>query len=185
MKPRHVTLLFATGLLLVTTAVSAAPKIKPTTYFCAIHHYVRDGGAELRTAGISIRNSDLANAAVIERVTVRNVFGDVVHDSGPAAGTAHPLNTDFASPLDITTVPPGANYYLSTRHLWGLDGLPVTAGGNQAGFLLSAILVIAKADPSVPVFVGRRDTVRERLPTIPPVEGAERSSNAAACARID
>jgi len=146
---------------------------------------VRNAGAELHSAAISVRNPDTAHAASIERLTIRNGYGDIVHDSGPAAGVAHPLNTDFTPPLDITVVPPGASYYLQTRHIWGLDGLPPSAGGAQAGFLMSATLEIAKANRKVPVFVGRRDTVRERPASAPPVEGPERSSSAIACVRLD
>lgn len=172
-------------LLAACAGAAAAPKPGIETYYCAIHHYVRNAGAELHSAAISVRNPDTAHAASIERLTIRNGYGDIVHDSGPAAGVAHPLNTDFTPPLDITVVPPGASYYLQTRHIWGLDGLPPSAGGAQAGFLMSATLEIAKANRKVPVFVGRRDTVRERPASAPPVEGPERSSSAIACVRLD
>jgi hypothetical protein len=38
---------------------------------------------------LSVRNVHPTASATVERITIRNVFGDLVHDSGPEIGVPH------------------------------------------------------------------------------------------------
>ena len=175
--------LSALSLALAPAAVPAAPKTQ--TLACNVVHFVRAGGTEMRSAAILVRNYDLSNSATIERITIRNVSGAVVHDSGPAAGVLIPLNTDFAVPLDITIVPPGASYYLRTNHIWGNNSLPAADGGNEAGQAMSAVVQVSKEDKEDLLVVRTRPRSRERslvAPAFP--EGAERSSDSGPCTKL-
>lgn len=123
---------------------------------CGFTHYVRNGGSELVSTTLTVRNADMVNTATIERLTIRNGQGAVVFDAGPAAGQPLPLNTDFpaTSPggLNVTQVAPGGSVYLRSNHIWGNDGLPpLGAAGNEVGQSLSATVLVSKA--------GRRDLV--------------------------
>jgi len=124
----------------------------------------------------------------IERLTYRNFFGDVVHDSGPAIGVPHPLNADFTPPQDITVVPSGATYYLSTNHIWGNNPIPGPAGHAQ-GAGMSVVLEFSKAGAGDLVIVGSSTRDRQRFfiftPTGPiPVQGTELSRSAGTCADV-
>ena len=101
---------------------------------CGAVHFIRAAGTEARSTVISLRNMDLINIAIVERITVRDTFGDVVHDSGPATSQPHPLNTDYTPPLDVTSVSPGSSYYIATSHIWPSGALPTNpeAGQNMA-----------------------------------------------------
>jgi hypothetical protein len=173
----------ALSLALAPAAVLAAPKTQ--TLSCNVAHFVRAGGTEMRSASIAVRNNDLSNPATIERITIRNVFGAVVHDSGPAAGVLIPLNTDFAVPLDITTVPSGASYYLRTNHIWGNNSLPAADGGNEAGQAMTAVVQVSKEGKEDLLVVRTRPRSRERIITPAGAsEGAERSSDSGACTKL-
>jgi hypothetical protein len=125
MKPA-VALCFSAFMLLSTHSVAAGG-----TVVCGGVHFIRAAGAEARSTVISLRNLNLVTAATVERITVRNAYGQIVHDSGPAAGTLHPANTDFSPALDITVVPPGASYYLATSHIWPSGELPDPQTGQN------------------------------------------------------
>src|SRR5207249_1123147 len=86
---------------------------------------------------------------------------EVVHDSGPAIGVPHPLNRDIVPPQDITTVPPGASYYLGTNHIWGNNSV-AGPGGNQQGFSMS-VDVEYSGDPKTNLRVTSTLRVRERV----------------------
>ena len=148
---------------------------------CPGAHFVRDGGREMRSTVIAFRNADLENAATIERITIRNVFGHIVHDSGPATGRPHPLNNSFPGGLDITLVPAGGNYFLATGDIWGLNSIP-DADGSQ-GFVLSIVVQFSKEGKPDLLKVGTRLRSRERFDA-PLREGAERSSNTGTCADV-
>jgi len=167
--------------LLIAPLASAAPKTQ--TVFCGSSHHVRVGGAEQISTALNFRNADLVNAMTVDRITIRNVFGVVVHDSGPAAGTPHPLNTDFATPLDITVVPAGASYYLRTNMIWGNASLPPASGGNEAGQSMQATVQVTKDGKKELAIVGANVRARERitLPTGLVNEGAEHSRNGVNC----
>src|SRR5262245_61782762 len=99
---------------------------------CSGVHFVRVGGTELRSTTIGFRNLDLVNPTTIERLTIRNSLGEVVHDSGPATGQPLPLRSacpeDFPAGFDITVVPPGANYGFQTNDIWGGNNIPLSPG---------------------------------------------------------
>lgn len=173
------------GILLAPGLALAGSKNQ--TFLCGAAHHLRVGGTEIRSTAINFRNIDLENPAVIERITIRNTHGAIVHDSGPAAGVPHPLNTDYAAPLDITVVPPGGSYYLRTGHIWGNNALPITAGSGEAGQSMSAVVEVSKEGKKKLFSVGTRARARDRVvsPTGVASEGAERSSNSGDCELID
>ncbi len=155
---------------------------------CGIAHFVRFGGAEMRTGVVVFDNGDLENPATIERFTILDFFGNVVHDSGPAIGVPHPLNTDFASPVDITVVPPGATYYLLTSHIWDTNPIPFdptnpTLNGNERGQALAAVVEVSKEGKPGLFLVHGRNRSRQRLQPSPGVftQGGELSSNIIQC----
>lgn len=129
---------------------------------CDIAHHVRAGGTELRSASISVSNGDPTREATIERLTIRDAFGEVVHDSGPSIGVAHPLNFDFTPPLDVTVVPPGAHFYLRTTAIWGLNPIPV-ANGNERGQAMSVTVVLSTDANPLLVRAHVRPRSRERI----------------------
>jgi hypothetical protein len=153
-----------------------------TTTHCPFSHFQRLGGTEIRTSTLGFRNIDLANAATIERITIRNAFGQIVHESGPATGIPHPLSGAFGG-LDITVIPPGATLFLLSNDLWGLENVPGTAGPAQ-GFSMSVRVQVRKEGKADLLVVGSRQRSRDRIigPTGIPSEGAERSTNIVHCA---
>jgi len=175
--------LTAVAVLLLAPVLAFAAPIKTQTLVCGGAHHIRNGGAEMVSTAYNFRNADLVNPMTVERVTIRNVFGVVVHDSGPAAGVPHPLNTDFAVPLDITVVPPGGAYYLRTGMIWGVFGLPVASGNNEAGQSMTATIQVSKVGKKELAIVGANTRARERitLPTGVVNEGAERSRTSISC----
>ena len=128
---RIILLLLLVGLVIVPRVDAAKRRTKVTR--CAIAHFFRNVGAEMVFTIIEFNNGDLTGTVRIDRITIRNSFGDVVWDSGPAIGVSHPLNTDYTPPLDITSVPNGATYYLPTTAIWGLFAVNT----NQEGFHMS------------------------------------------------
>jgi len=166
---------------------------------CPINHFKRAGGAEMRSAAIGFNNGDPVNAVTIERLTIYDFFGIVVHDS--VAGS-HPLNTDFSPPVDITTVPPNANYYIRTSHirttngtLWDNDSIPDLGDGidgNQRGQFMSVVVEFSKRGNRRLFVVTTRPRSRQREPNPNPnpppgfefLERDERSSNSFPCFRV-
>lgn len=183
-KNKSIIVLSLATLLLAPTAVLA---VKKQTFVCGSVHQVRQGGLELTSTALGLRNADLTNPMTVERITIRNVFGAVVHDSGPAAGVPHPLNTDFVTPLDITVVPPGASYYLRTPHIWGNFSLPPISGGNEGGQSMTATIEVSKKGKKNLAFIGANARARERLtsPTGVVTEGAERSRTGLTCEALE
>lgn len=177
--------LFA-GLLLAPAAAWAQVEVGKVR--CTISHFVRNQGAEQRSASIVFNNGDLENPVTIERLTIQDFSGAVAHDSGPMIGIPHPLNTDFSppvGPLDITVVPPGATYYLRTNHIW--DNGPITAG-NEAGQAMSVTVQFSKAGERNLFGVHVRPRSRQRIPLPTPPggfrEGVETSANDSLCFRV-
>ena len=148
---------------------------------CGAVHFIRAQGTELRNTVISLRNLDLVNTALIERITVRNAFGDVVHDSGPATSQPHPLNTDFAGGLDITSVPPGASYYIATNHIWPAGEIPPRDGVALAetGQNMAVTVQFSKEGKADLLQVSSISRTRERFGT-----GAERARDGGACTQV-
>lgn len=152
---------------------------------CSATHFVRaEGGTELRTTKISLRNLDLVYPTTVERITIRNAYGDVVHDSGPATGQAHPLNADFTPALDITVVPAGANYYLATNHIWGSNDIPPQSGQTpleaaQGGQNMSATVQFLKEGNAALFVIGGSTRSRDRF-----TPRAERSEGSIQCTEV-
>ena len=169
------------------------------TYRCHAPHVVRATGpavpdpvtgvapTELRFTVVFFSNGDLEHRAVIKRITWRDAFGAVRHDSGPNSPTAapHPLVLG----QDITNVPPGGNFAFATTTLWGLNDAPFVTPTPAGTFLSTGTMTVEVASPNPRlVRVHARDTVRHRNfpdPSMPSVSfGEERASQAARCFRI-
>lgn len=168
-------LLLAAPLLL--PAVTAAAETSVTR--CYGTHFVRVNGGELRFTVFAFNNGDLANGAVIQRLTFFDANGNVLHDSGPKVGVPHPLNRAVNPPRDITMVPPGAIYAFSTTDIWGVNPIPEAPGTD----LLSVRVEVAKAENPALLVVHGREQARDRvlLPNGFFTIGAERSANLATC----
>jgi hypothetical protein len=174
---RILTLLLFGPLLIVVPlfawADEGTEKTKAVT--CTIAHFTRLGGTELFSSVIHLVNGDLKHPATIERLTIRDFFGNPVHDSGPQAGVPHPFNTDFSPPVDITVVPPGASYYLWTVHIWGADPIPPR---NSQGFAMSTTVQWSKEGKPNLFRVHVTRLMRERGPA---GIGAEKSRTDSLC----
>jgi hypothetical protein len=178
---KRMMLILLAGLVMAPSAAWAKTRAET----CVVPHFVRNGGNELRSAVIIFTNADPRHTATIERFTIRNLFGDVVHDSGPAIGVPLPLNTDLSPPLDVTEVPPGATYYLHTRFVWGLDSIP-GPGGNGQGFTMAATVEWSKKGDSdlFKISVRPRSRVRVQLSDGSFREREETSSNDSLCFEV-
>lgn len=121
--------------------------MKTRTYSFPGSHTITLAGTQIIYVTFGLRNLDLYNPMTIERLTIRDLFGNVASDTGPVTPNAHPLNSDITPNLNITVVPPGAAYYLNTTHIFGLAALPA---GNQNGFVLTNLIQASKAgDPDL------------------------------------
>ena len=169
--------------------VLVAPLLLPAAAFadtettrCYASHLVRGvSGDELLFTVIYFNNGDLEHPAVIERLTIRDDEGGVIHDSGPKTPTPHPLATGVVPPQDITTVPPGGVFPFSTTDIWGLNSIPLYQGrGNRS---LSVTVEVSKAGNPKLFMVHTRAIARQRffLPTPPFGLGAERAISDTAC----
>ncbi|MDH4323372.1 MAG: hypothetical protein OEW90_04455 [Betaproteobacteria bacterium] len=151
---------------------------------CGISHHVRVGGTEMRASAISFRNGDPVNAATIERITIYDFHGRVVHDS---VANAHPINTDLPGGVNITVVPPHANYYLRTNHFWGNNPIPDLGDGidgNSRGFSMTAVVEYSKPGNPKLFEVSRSVRARDRFfdpNTGQASEGAERAYDLHSC----
>jgi len=173
---RVLSLLFVSLLVFVAQVGAAATERRN----CRAQHLVRFDGTELIYTTISLRNANAAHDVTIERLTFRDFFGVVVHDSGPAIGVPHPLNSDIAPPHDITVVPRGASFYLRTQHIWGRDPIP---GGDQRGYNMTAVIEFStKGNPAL-FFTSMNGVTRERDPETM-AEGAQRSSYSESCVDV-
>ena len=170
-------------LLLGLMMAPLAARAKTRAETCIVSHFVRNGGNELRSTAIIFTNADPRHTATIERFTIRNLFGDMVHESGPAIGVPLPLNTALSPPLDVTEVPPGATFFLQTRFVWGLNSIP---GGNSQGFAMAATLEWSKKGDSdlFRISVRPRSRVRVLRPDGSIREAQETSSNDSLCFEV-
>lgn len=161
--------LFATLLASLLLSTPAAAR-ESGTALCGATHTPRGVGLnEMLDTSIGLLNGNLDSSVTITRLTIRNFFGDIVHDSGPAVGVPHPLNTDPNPDQDITTVPPGATYYITTSHVWPGNGfVPDPVPGRLGGGNGMSVHVKFITDGKPELFVvttGRRG--RERIETSP------------------
>ena len=165
-------LLFLVGLFLVPTTAGA----DTGKFMCPFAHFIRFGGTETREAIYIFLNGSEKDPVTIERLTIRNAFGDVVHDSGP-----------------VTVIAPLGGDFIRTTQIWGRNSIPDLITGepnNQQGFSGSAVVEFSTAGEaavkSFRVMVNRR--IRERF-TDPDGnfsgEGEERVSTRNYCFRID
>src|SRR2546428_6849667 len=92
-------------LLASLLSVSTADAAQTTKVGCGAIHVLRNSDSEILTGTISVRNIDLANAVTIQRLTYRNFFAAVVHDSCPAIVVTNRLIADFLPTPAITAVP--------------------------------------------------------------------------------
>lgn len=179
--------LFAALTMSLLFTASAAAAAKQVRIVCGAVHTPRFGGTELLDTSIGVRNSNPAASVTITRLTIRNSFGRVVHDSGPAAFFPHPANTDYPGGLDITTVPPLASYYLTTTHIFGFGDVPGEETARGGNFMSSVVEFATEGDPSL-VHVGASLRARERIETFPGsgafFHGAEKSRNPFRCDAI-
>ena len=168
--PRH--LLAALATISLLPAVGQAATL---TVHCGMAHYVRNGGTELASTTIAVRNSDPTYAATITSLAIRDGQGRVLLEFGPATAPL-PLNTDlpltYPGGRDITQVPPGGSVYLRSNHIWGHNGLPSGDAGNEVGQLMTATLVISKEGPRSHITVSTTPRIRERV--FNPVSGTYR-----------
>lgn len=189
---RRVMTLLLAGLLFVSTAAWADEEIHGRRVRCGISHFVRNNGTEIRSAVVIFNNGDVVNPAAIERITIFDFFGNVVHDSGPAIGVAHPLNTDFTPPVDITVVPPGAAFYLNTPQFvtggiaWDANPIPLP-NGNDRGQAMGVVVQFSKEGNPKLFQVHGRARSRQRVQTSPGffTQGTELSSNLLFCFRVE
>jgi hypothetical protein len=194
---RAIVLLAAAAVLLLLPPSASAQLFQGTGVIrCGWGHFVRNGridslpnAQELRLSAIFFDNGDPENSATIQRITIRDFFGNVVHDSGPDIGVPHPLNTDFSPPVDITVVPPLAAHYLVSTHIWGNNNVPDLASTNPSGregFSLSITVHVTKPGRSALFAVRGRVLTRQRLPAAAGgfFLGAETASNILGCFQI-
>jgi hypothetical protein len=174
--------------LMALGAIPLAATAVTQVFHCGMNHYVRSGGTELVSSSIGVRNADLTHPATILRLTIRDGEGNVIHDSGPATANPLPLNTDFASTYpsgkNITIVPPGGAVYLRSNHLWGNNGLPTGAPGNETGQMLNATLVVTKEGFRNALSVNSSQRMRSRTAGTTPgsfVETDTRATSSQAC----
>lgn len=152
---------------------------------CAARHLTRSNGTELIYTVINLRNADAAAHVSIDRLTIRDYHGDIVHDSGPASPypTPHPQNEDVGIGIgDISFVPPQASYYFKTQHIWG----PYSFG--PGGYNMTVLIEFTTSgDPNL--FLASADIVARELippkkPPEKPTEGSGRFFDSAACTKV-
>lgn len=173
--------------LLAALALSAgAAQAATQTFACGMYHFVRNQNTEMITSAFTVRNHDAKFPATLMRVTIRNIDGQIVHDSGPAIGIPHPLSFEFpnAHPngRDTALVPPLGTTYLRTNQIWGNAPLPSEVGGAEMGQLMTAWIVVSKAGPPHALAVTASQRVRTLSAT--PTGGREtdtRDSTATEC----
>jgi len=153
---------------------------------CYGTHFVRSiNGNELHFTTIFINNGDLQNPAVVDRITIRDDFGTILHDSGPKIGIPHPPALAPIPPLDITTVPPGGTFGWSSTDIWSFNNAPQFVGRGLRSISLTA--EVSKAGDPKLVTVHARQIVRQRLVDATGngvALGDERSNNSSTCFEV-
>jgi hypothetical protein len=149
---------------------------------CYAAHFIRSGN-EMRFTIFTFNNGDLQNPATLERITFRDPHGAVLSDTGPKVGRPHPLAMAQFPPRDITVVPPGGTYALSTSDLWAFGPIPQVPGTD----LISVQVEVSKAGKRSLFLVSAREVARDRIQTGPTsfTVGAERAANSAPCFPVD
>lgn len=142
---------------------------------CILPHFTRLNGTEIRFGVVAFNNGDQANPVTIQRLTLQDFYGNIAHDSGPAIGVPHPLANNFGTFVDITVVPPGANFIITTVDIFGNGPIPA---GNTHGNAMSAIVQWSKAGPARIFQVQGRTVTRQLIQVSPGVfqQGSELAS---------
>jgi hypothetical protein len=139
------------------------------TFSCGMYHFVRNQNTEMITSAVVIRNLDAMFPATVMQITLRDIDGKIVHDSGPAVGIPHPRSFDFpnAHPngRDMTAVPPLGTSFLRSSQIWGTGPLPLEVGGPEMGQLLTAWIVVSKQGPRNALAVTASERVRSLAAT--------------------
>ena len=172
----------------VLTLVSVgAAGVRSGEVGCGGVHAVRSnpsiGLSEMFYTSIAVRNHNTLESVTIQRITIRDSFGAIVFDGGPATSTPFPPNRDFSisgEPLDITVVPPSTTHYLATKDIWGDSPIP---SGNQNGNSLTINLQFSTLGKSDLVFVSVSNIVRQLVsPGVPRgIEGEEHTRVRSEC----
>ena len=174
------------ALIVVLTAVVPAHARGDIRVICGGVHTPKPQSSEMFDTAVSIRNENLQKPADVRitRVTIRDFFGNVVSDFGEAATPASSIPTNKDIPpsfdFDITTVPPGANYYLTTTNIYGNFFLPSPPGGGNN--ISIALELSTSGDPDL-VIVGGSLRVRELL-FLGGTQGTEHSRTGVTCQRV-
>jgi len=138
----------------------------------------------------AFRNSNVEGTVTIERLIVRDTLGNVLSESEPAVGVAHPENTDYpvGSPArDFTTVPAGQARY-SGRFISPGDSTPVPGPAGVGNFLTIEVTLSTDGKRDLVTVTSSRSS-RERqgagTSTSPFFETAEHSRDSSTCIRVD
>ncbi len=167
------------SLIVAASAGGPAEAARSGKVLCGGVHTPRAGNTEIADTAISVRNATGTDVR-ITRFTFRDFFGNVAGDFGEGADPATnlPTNRDFSPPVDVTTVPPGASYYLATSHIFGTTFLPGPAG---AGNNISITVEFATEGDVDLAFVGGPLRVVELLGGLGGGRGQEHSRSSIAC----
>ena len=191
---RIIIFLVLVGLVTVPTVASAVlKKVK-----CPAEHFLDPMGTEIAFTCFSLQNGNVNPKRNVnwQRLTGRNLYGTVVHNS---VAPNLPVNTGVDDPdpvtnpngLNISPVPGGATYFICTTHIWGLASIPNTGldpGGNLqgTGMVFTIEYTHLNEAPARNVTVVARRRVRQLLPGPGPpgpvvVQGDELSANLHRC----
>jgi hypothetical protein len=175
------------AVVLVLTAAVPAHARGDGRAICGGVHTPRLQSAEMFDTTVGVRNANVERPADVRitRLTVRDFFGNVVDDFGEAATPARPIPTNKDIPpsfnFDVSTVPPGASYYLTTTNIYGNNFMPtIPGGGNNISI---AVEFTTSGDPDL-VFVGGSLRVRELVGGVGGTQGQEHSRIAITCQRL-
>ena len=174
-------LFFVIALVLVFPALAYGDGV--STWVCPFPHARVGVFGELTTSQVNFTNVG-KETATIEQFTIRDFFGDIVTDVGPSTGVPLPLNTDQLPPVDVTDIPPGANFYLESDHFFKKTSIP---GVPRLGFRMSATVKIRVEEDTDSIIVGGLTRFREFDPNLGPPGGREtdsRTETVTKCVRL-
>jgi hypothetical protein len=116
---------------------------------------------------------------------MRNFFGTVVDDFGDGTpdGPIPPHRDVPGTPaFNITTVPPGASYYLTTTHIYGFSPFPGVAGGGNS--ITATVEFTTTGDPDLVVIAGTLRTRALIVDALGTRQGEERARAVLTCQRL-
>lgn len=142
-------LALAVALTIALAAVAPAyadEELRSGRVFCGGVHgpraFVSGTPTQIIDTSYGFRNANLRSGADVRitRLTFRDFFGNIVDEFGDGAPSGSiPTNKDIPPTFsfDITTVPAGASYYLTTTHIYGNAFIP---GPGGAGSNMSVVV---------------------------------------------